>query len=205
MEDISRIGIILFTIKTQPPANVLKKESLVDLALPPDFCLFEDHMNGKKISKEVIYRDDCFESGDWHDVTIHGISFFQEDHQIRFDIDYIVKWPNLEKLEENFLISPATLVFQNVLSCDFHCFINLGAPIIENLSFQKIYKSDHSGTGGRQSSKLWYLQTESGLILIESSGYFLYIRSEPQKSEITEQHLSLSRRGGISFVTSRQE
>jgi len=50
----------------------------------------------------------------WHDNYIHSFGFNAEKFELALDIDYIYDWLDGEGADYNFLISPATLTFQNV-------------------------------------------------------------------------------------------
>jgi hypothetical protein len=65
---------------------------------------------------KLVWTERDFDQMSWHDCRLHGIGFIDDFnphlHELRLDIDYILKWcEGTGSDESGFWISPATLVF----------------------------------------------------------------------------------------------
>src|SRR5438309_8662854 len=65
--------------------------------------------------EKIIWTEEDFENMKWHDCNIYAIAF-GVNYELSFDIDYIFRWvqPTGESEDFKFLVSPCTLIFENV-------------------------------------------------------------------------------------------
>lgn len=106
----------------------------------------------------------------WHDCGIHGV-FFLAGNKISIDIDYIQKWmaPSEEETYYKFLLSPASLVFEDVFLFKSNVeFRNT------DLSIDEIKFKDAAHGFCR-----YIIQCHQGTFEVVAKNAFLLIRSEP--------------------------
>ena len=158
-------------------------------------------MEGEIDYNKRIYSTADFEQMGWHDIKIHAISFNADEYELLFDIDYIIEWiePKQNGTNYQFLIAPATLVFNNVY--DFN--VN-----VDNLDFTIDYIIKENPRLPPNSAYLkgqveydWTIETINGQISFKSIGYIQYIRADFVL--LDRQEIGLRERGGISFETVR--
>lgn len=153
----------------------------------------EDIIPGK-----LIFTEKDFGIMNWHDVNIHGIGFDSNNFELLLDIDYIFKWIEPEPGKEfySFLTAPATLVFRNVwdYNCDFTSNLHLTIMSI-NRSNQRIPNS-HEFIDDKLEYT-WVIELLEGEITFNSTGYTLYSRRLPERTD--RQSYTLPERKGISF------
>src|SRR3954468_3521984 len=67
--------------------------------------------------EKALYTDADFAAMGWHDNHVHAVAFGHDAHELSLDIDYILKWeqPPIGDQYYHFWISPATLVFEDVV------------------------------------------------------------------------------------------
>ena len=63
-----------------------------------------------------IFTTEDFNENMFNDCKIHAIAFDEQNFKILFDIDYIFK--DIKTINNNYFISPATLIFENIYNLD---------------------------------------------------------------------------------------
>lgn len=138
------------------------------------------------------FNNKQFELLTWHDNTLHGISFTDENfkNDLQLDIDYILEWMNAEGTNR-FRVAPAHLVFHDVTGLR----INLGhSPVPTMYS----YLASIVGIGRKKVEDdryLWTIQLlghEDNRILFEASGFTMTTYKPAIVSEV--QHLTTEQR-----------
>ena len=120
-----------------------------------------------------------FETMGWHDSKIYSINFDMDNHKLLFDIDYIFEWNQNDKAENyTFLISPASLIFNNVwnLKIDIEPYQNIE---ILNISRDNPNKPKNAEFIGKDIEWDWTIETICGNITLKSVGFEQIIREEP--------------------------
>ena len=160
-------------------------------------------MNNYTIEKWTWSHED-FEQMGWHDATIHAMAFLPETFEFALDLDYIFDWiePSANQTYYNFLVSPVTLVFENVNDLDIDLSPNslLQLQNIERLDSRKPRNADHVK---QQTEWQWKLDSDSGVISFWSIGFKQFIRQAPLL--VQGQALSLDNRGGFSFCRGQEK
>jgi hypothetical protein len=101
--------------------------------------VFRKHSEGKTSMNtqggKRIWTNDDFDEMNWHDCYTHAFAFNSEKFEFILDIDYIFQWvsPKSSETAFKFLVSPASLVFENVYDIVFDLSSD-GSLQIENLS-----------------------------------------------------------------------
>jgi hypothetical protein len=148
--------------------------------------------------EKPVWTHEDFASMGWHDVVIHAITFRPEVYEFVLDVDYIFAWvdPQPPSPYFSFWISPATLVFQNV--------VNFKAQMEDPLGLQIMGISRKDPRPPRNADSIplktewtWTIDLLQGEIEFSSAGFCQYIRRSPIR--VSAQHFSLEERGGISF------
>lgn len=156
-------------------------------------------MKDESIEK-YIWTEDDFDSMGWHDATLHAIGFLPERYQLMLDIDYIFKWvePDKGATFYKFVVSPATLVFQNVHGLS----VSISEPFrpiqiqsIDRMSPRQPTNADYID---RDREWHWVIDLEIGAIELDSVGFTQIIRQAPTLTD--SQSLKLDERGGVSFL-----
>lgn len=151
------------------------------------------------IAEKYIWTEDDFDKMGWHDATLYATAFLPEQYELLLDIDYIFEWTNPEDNETyyKFLVSPATLVFENVNELS----INLTEPYraiqIQNIERKNSRKPKNADYVKSNIEWQWIIDIEVGEITFYSIGYKQFIRKEPML--INSQSLSFDERRGLSF------
>jgi hypothetical protein len=147
--------------------------------------------------KSVWTEDDFHEMG-WHDTAIHAIAFPAEAFEIAFDIDYIFKWIKPAEGEKSyrFWISPATLVFWNVIE------LSIDLSPQEIITLQSIDRRDPGTPRNaeyieRDTDWRWTIDGHHGEITFRACGFNQFTRLAPLLSN--RQILSDGERGGFSI------
>ncbi len=137
----------------------------------------------------------------WHDSMIHGISFnadgknFVSDFIL--DIDYIFKWVTPEPPSEycTFFVAPCTLVFSEFSNLKIG--IETGRILPIELEIADLTLVEEREITEMHRTKFWKIETHSGDILFEATGFNQYVRQYPKHTN--SQQLTMEERGGISF------
>lgn len=154
--------------------------------------------------EKYIWTEDDFDAMGWHDATLYAVGFLPEKYQLMLDIDYIFKWVEPDKggTFYKFVVSPATLIFQNVHGLS----VSISEPFrpiqiqsIDRMSPKQPPNADYTD---RDKEWHWVIDLEIGTIELDSIGFTQIIRKTPVLNEA--QSLELEIRGGISFADSRQ-
>jgi len=146
--------------------------------------------------EKLFFTDEDFATMGWHDNPVRALAFGREARELSLDIDYIFKWeePLPEEKHYRFWISPATLVFEDVLELsiqhEFYCGLTLLGIEREE------YKKEVSPIFSKKLWK-WKLDCVEGGWDISASGFRQFIRRPPVL--VKEQGLDLADRGGYSF------
>lgn len=146
---------------------------------------------------KLVWTEDDFDQMGWHDNKIYAMAFGIDEHEIRFDIDYILEWiqPKEGETYFKFVVVPATIIFRNVYDLK----VNFG---LLNIIIEDIYKDSpiqpkNVGFIKEQVEYNWTIDTNNGEITFKSVGYKQYARRQPQL--IDQQSIDTIQRGGICF------
>ncbi|MBX3267151.1 MAG: hypothetical protein KF831_10625 [Acidobacteria bacterium] len=153
-------------------------------------------------SEKYVWTEEDFGQMGWHDNTLYAIAILPDKYQLMLDIDYIFRW--IDPLESGsfftFLLSPSTLIFENVhgLSIDIsEPFRPIQIQSIERFNPKPPPNADQII---RNTEWEWTIDLEVGVIRFESVGYKQYTRETP--AIFSSQSIDFEKRGGISFSTS---
>lgn len=147
-----------------------------------------------------VFTEEDYEQMGWHDCKVRALTFHNENYEFILDIDYILQWlkPAEGETFYNFLVSPATPVFENVYDLEFDLqtstFLGIEIDELKRETPRRPRNADHIKQ--KQEWK-WTLDCHEGDISFWSVGFKQYIRAEPKL--VTVQQLDLVTRGGISF------
>lgn len=144
---------------------------------------------------QLVWTERDFDQMSWHDCRLHGIGFVDDFdphlHELRLDIDYIMKWchSTTPGEEDGFWIAPATLVFDA-----YDCQVDvpgLGGTWILDIVRQ---------TAGAGKPVRWTVRLNTGgVISLEADGFRQYARQPPTFVPTPNQYLETNERGPISF------
>ena len=146
--------------------------------------------------EKKIWTAEDFEVMCWHDNRIYSMAFFPEQHQIRLDIDYIFEW--IKSVDgtgyESFWIAPSTLCFENMSEVK----INIDMASYNDLEISEI-RREYLGKTPNGEYEWWSytIETNVGFISLNSTGYNMYIRSNPVSSKYLD---IFELRGGVSVA-----
>jgi hypothetical protein len=150
-------------------------------------------------TEKLVWTEKDFDLMRWHDSKFYAMAFGMEEHEIRFDIDYILEWINPKQGETHFkfIVLPATLIFRNVYD------LNINFALLD-VTVQDIYRDNPTQPRNaafikEQIEYDWNIDTNNGEITFKSVGYTQYARRKPLLSN--SQSIDLLERGGISFDT----
>lgn len=144
---------------------------------------------------KAIWTSDDFEHMGWHDTSIYAWGAIEEEHELIFDLDYIVEWvpPGTGETYYSFQVAPATLVFQHVAYVRVALEHETG-----EITLQGLQRDDPRLTpAGLLYDYRWTLDANEGSIVFRATGFRQYFRAAPVL--IPVQRLSQSMRGGLSF------
>jgi hypothetical protein len=132
----------------------------------------------------------------FHDVRVYGYAAIPELYEIRFDLDYLVEWlcPAQQPGPMSFLVSPATLVFEDAGDLEAELNSPQGMFSLDTLERTDFHQIPDATVGTWQYELRGH---DRCMVRLRASGFRLHLRAEPYVS--TEQRLSIERRGGISF------
>jgi hypothetical protein len=149
---------------------------------------------GKNVERR-IWSDETFDEISWHDVHIHGIACIPDRFEFCLDIDYLVEWrcPPPGHGPAQFLVAPATLVFENVSGVVIGVNSQQGLLTISEVRRER----RDALPGASVPSWQWLLKCEEGEITFRASGFHLVLRLSPVLSDV--QCLGSDRRGLPSF------
>jgi len=155
-------------------------------------------MDNVNLEKAILTEED-FGNMNWHDCNIHAISF-GVNYELSFDIDYIFRWiqPKAETKDYEFLVSPCTLIFENVH--ELRLDIEITEPFkleIEGIIKHTPQRPINADYIKREIEYHWEIETQQGNITFKSVGYTQFVRQKPKLSN--SQSLNLVERGGVSF------
>lgn len=130
------------------------------------------------MSEKEIWRDEDFEGMGWHDCRLYSVSFPNESHEIKLDIDYIFHISR--STSEYYTISPCDLIFDNVG--------NMAANIDTSNLMQSYILSiersflEHTKIGNH---KLWKfnISGDFGSIVLQATGFRMLLRTQPIRSK----------------------
>lgn len=155
-----------------------------------------------EIVEKYLWTENDFDLMGWHDATFYAIGFLPEKYQLLLDIDYIFKWiePTEGETFYKFLVSPATLMFENVHGLS----VSISEPYrplqIQNIERRNPKPPTNAEYMDRTEEWHWLIDLEIGEIEFDSVGFRQIIRREPVLTD--SQSLGLEIRGGISFADS---
>jgi hypothetical protein len=145
--------------------------------------------------EKSIWTSDDFDNMGWHDNPVHAVAFGPGAPEIAFDIDYIFKWeqPLPGEKHYRFWISPATLVFQDVLD------LKISHDAYAGLTILGIQRREPEKQDEKFPKKLWdwTIDCVEGIWQFRASGYRQFIRRPPELC--SQQRLGCDQRGGYDF------
>lgn len=115
----------------------------------------------------------------WHDSKIYAVAFVPQ-FELAFDIDYIFQWLRPEGEEcFRFWVSAATLIFENVY--DFKAQIGLYTPELEIDAIRRTIprRPRNADFIQKETEWKWVIDCHQGEFNFQSSGYKMFVRSEP--------------------------
>ncbi len=133
-----------------------------------------------KAPVKTKYSARDFKNITWHDNFIHSIRLDAEKFALELDIDFIHDWIAGDAENYSFLISPATLTFQNVsnLKIDIDwdgCSLEMAIETIERTNPRKT-------ANGKLTEYDWVIALnwpEGGAISFAATGFTQQSRTEP--------------------------
>lgn len=135
-----------------------------------------------------VWTDADFDRMNWHDNKIHAfhLAYEAENYlsELILDIDFILQWTRTDNQGVLFWVAPATLVFHEAESVNFHFDLN-------NMLEITINAFEHSNGN-------WIVDCFDGAIEVAARGFTQYIRQPPML--MSQQILTLDQRGGVSFA-----
>ena len=142
-----------------------------------------------------IWTEKDFDNMNWHDNSIHAISFDNNFH-LYLDIDYIFEWV-LRSKKYMFWISPCTLIFDNVY--DLKIDIGPSTPEFEVdfITRSNPQRPKNAEYINRDVEFDWLIEMQQGTISFKAVGYRQYVRQVPKF--VGKQKIDLKKRGGVSF------
>jgi hypothetical protein len=85
-------------------------------------------------TNKKVWKEEDFESMNWHDCKVYGIGFDSDNFRLIFDIDYILEWIKPENNKYfKFWVSPSSLIFKNVYDLSIDISITDGFEICKIL------------------------------------------------------------------------
>lgn len=147
-----------------------------------------------------IWTESDFDEMGWHDVRIHACAANPENHELLFDIDYIMQWepPIPSAIGFTFWIAPATLVFAHVSEVEMQF-----ASVDGSFAIEDIQRFDAQTTpNGKLTHWRWLIDGNAGSVRFRATGYRQYLRRQPVP--VAAQQLTYEQRGGFSFSRERE-
>jgi hypothetical protein len=149
--------------------------------------------------EKTIWTEEDFDVMGWHDSYIYAISF-GVNYELILDIDYIFKWVQPTESNEyfKFLVSPCTLVFENVHDLKFD--IEISEPFelqISDITRNNPQRPINADYIKRETEHHWRIETQQGDITLKSVGYKQYVRQQPILQD--SQLIGFTDRGKTSF------
>ena len=124
-----------------------------------------------------IWTEVDFEAMSWHDSCIHAMYFPCDVNRFILEIDYLFSWEqNANDEFYKFWISPAQLTFVSVanLKIDVDFNIAVGLDIIDITR-----PSSRLSKNGKVDMWTYIIETDKGIISLESSGFVQKIKKQP--------------------------
>jgi hypothetical protein len=131
--------------------------------------------------QKFLWSEEDFEQMNWRKATVYAFAFLPKRVEFVLDIDYVLQQMNQPESQPNFLVTPATLVFEN--ACDLRIELEPNREIeIVNIE--------------RDESK-WTIETNQGSLTFAATGFKLHFKGMPVFGR--NHALDLDFRGGFSF------
>jgi hypothetical protein len=148
--------------------------------------------------EKSVWTHEDFESMGWHDVTIHAITFCPKAYEFVLDVDYIFAWVHPEPPSPgfSFWVSPATLVFQNVINFKAQIEDPMGLQIMD-INRKEPRPPKNADHIPQKIEWTWTIELLQGDIEFSSVGFRQYTRRKPVR--IPAQQFSTDERGPVSF------
>jgi hypothetical protein len=121
-----------------------------------------------------------YEKMDWHDCTIHAMTFINMDYKFALDINYIFEWGKPQNNEKYYSLwmAAATLLFADVYNLHFDIQTS-GWLTIDHLIRDDYRKNKNT----KKDEWKWTIECQEGIISFFSSGFSLIIKNEPIESK----------------------
>ena len=167
----------------------------------------------------AVWTDADYETMGWHDVAIHGIAFEDDGaSRLLLDLDYIVEWlcPVPPSKSLAFLVTPATLIFENVWGLEGAMraasayqrvlllidSLKVSTPSAEQMKASTSTAGGHDFASGFPNTgdlRAWEISGQNFELTFLADGYHQHFRAHP--INVTRgQRLTSAQRGGISFA-----
>lgn len=142
---------------------------------------------------KFVWTESDFEQMNWRDASVYAFAFLPKRAEFVLDIDYILGRTEQAVNQSNFLVAPATLVFENI--SDFRIELNPNRQIeIANIERSERRKPENSD---RETEWKWIIKTNQGDLTFRSAGFKQHFKGMPIFGQ--EKTLDLDLRGGFSF------
>lgn len=159
-----------------------------------------DNEDTFSIKKNILTHDDL-EEMDWHDANIHGLVIHKNDDDsvdLLLDIDFIFKWgkPKNPTQPHTFWVAPCTVIFKE--SFDLRINIDNNGESLDLMQIDDLYLKSKVELEKSKYVFEWNLELHRGWITLKSYGLEQIVRQLPIL--VQRQNLSMSERGGVSFL-----
>lgn len=144
--------------------------------------------------QKFLWTQSDFEQMNWRNATVYAFAFLPKRFEFVLDIDYVLQQINQTESQPNFLVTPATLVFENVR--DFRIELEPNREIeIVNI------KRNEAGKAENSNESKWTIETNQGSLTFAATGFKLHFKGMPVFGR--NHSLDLDFRGGFSFTRVR--
>jgi hypothetical protein len=152
-----------------------------------------------ELLSKPVWTDADFEQMGWHDATVHAIAFQSDDEdqaELLIDLDYIVAWVDPVPPDPyfTFMVSPATLVFENVWSMEGDIEAERTRVQIEAIERHNPERDAQRKAGLHR----WLITGEDLGLDFFATGFRQHFRARPIATPF--QWLTLEKRDGFSFA-----
>jgi hypothetical protein len=145
--------------------------------------------------EKTFWTEEDFARMGWHDNPVQAVAFGPGERELALDIDYIFKWeePLAGEKQYRFWISPATLVFEDVLG------LKISHDAYAGLTILGIDRKEPHTHDERAPKRLWdwTINCVEAIWEFRASGYRQFIRRSPEL--LSQQRLDYDQRGGYDF------
>ncbi|MGF9562435.1 hypothetical protein [Neorhizobium sp. JUb45] len=126
------------------------------------------------MAEKLVWTDADFADMGWHDAQLYSISFPDDNHQIRLDIDYIFNWHWQNNHCLGWDVAPCDIIFQSVSDLRIDIDMRNNFPLCIN----DIRRSNKRATGTFTSWD-YAVELDLGVIKFVATGYTQTLRQQP--------------------------